>query len=63
MGTLIPLGQSFFNLLEFHLFKLSFLLYSVKWLVLDEADKLFEQGKAGFRDQVEMFCNLEEHQN
>ncbi|XP_031560246.1 probable ATP-dependent RNA helicase DDX52 [Actinia tenebrosa] len=27
-------------------------LHSVKWLVLDEADKLFEQGKDGFRDQI-----------
>ena len=24
----------------------------MEWLVLDEADKLFEEGKAGFRDQV-----------
>ena len=26
--------------------------YSVEWLVLDEGDKLFEEGEAGFRDQV-----------
>jgi len=24
----------------------------VEWLVLDEGDKLFEKGDAGFRDQV-----------
>ena len=27
-------------------------LDSVEWLILDEADKLFEDGKDGFRDQV-----------
>jgi len=27
-------------------------LHSVEWLVLDEADKLFEEGKDGFREQV-----------
>lgn len=26
--------------------------YSVEWMVLDEGDKLFEQGDAGFREQV-----------
>ena len=26
--------------------------FSVEWLILDEADKLFEDGKLGFRDQV-----------
>ena len=26
--------------------------YSVEWLILDEADKLFEEGKDGFREQV-----------
>lgn len=30
-------------------FKLS--LFSIEWLVLDEADKLFEEGKNSFRDQ------------
>jgi len=25
---------------------------SVEWLVIDESDKLFEDGKTGFRDQV-----------
>ena len=25
---------------------------SVEWLILDEADKLFEDGTLGFRDQV-----------
>lgn len=24
----------------------------MEWLILDEADKLFEDGKLGFRDQV-----------
>ena len=28
------------------------LYFSVEWLVLDEADKLFEEGKDGFREQV-----------
>ena len=27
-------------------------LDNVEWLILDEADKLFEEGKDGFRDQV-----------
>jgi superfamily II DNA/RNA helicase len=27
-------------------------MFSVEWLILDEADKLFEEGKDGFRDQV-----------
>jgi len=26
----------------------------VEWLVIDESDKLFEDGKTGFRDQVGM---------
>ena len=26
--------------------------FSVQWLILDEADKLFEKGEGGFRDQV-----------
>ncbi len=25
---------------------------SVEWLIVDESDKLFEEGKRGFRDQV-----------
>lgn len=29
-----------------------FLCCRVEWLILDEADKLFEEGKDGFRDQV-----------
>ena len=29
--------------------------FSVEWLILDEADKLFEDGKLGFRDQVRDF--------
>ena len=32
---------------------LSFVLYpSVEWLIIDESDKLFEEGKTGFRDQL-----------
>ncbi|OWF37737.1 probable ATP-dependent RNA helicase DDX52 [Mizuhopecten yessoensis] len=27
-------------------------LHSVEWLVVDESDKLFEEGKTGFRDQL-----------
>ena len=27
-------------------------LDNVEWLILDEADKLFEEGKDGFREQV-----------
>lgn len=27
-------------------------LEGVEWLIFDEADKLFEEGKDGFRDQV-----------
>lgn len=27
-------------------------LGNVEWLIFDEADKLFEEGKNGFRDQV-----------
>ena len=33
-------------------FQAIFYDYSVEWMVLDEGDKLFEQGDAGFRDQV-----------
>ena len=28
------------------------LFLSVEWLVVDESDKLFEDGKTGFRDQL-----------
>ena len=31
---------------------LNFVHFSVEWLILDEADKLFEEGKDGFREQV-----------
>ena len=31
------------------------LMYSVEWLVIDESDKLFEDGETGFRDQVGMY--------
>ena len=27
-------------------------LNNIEWLIFDEADKLFEEGKDGFRDQV-----------
>ncbi len=27
-------------------------IFSVEWLIVDESDKLFEEGKTGFRDQV-----------
>ena len=32
---------------------------SVEWLVLDESDKLFEDGTLGFRDQVSMFLPIQ----
>lgn len=28
------------------------LLFSVEWLIVDESDKLFEDGKTGFREQL-----------
>lgn len=28
------------------------MLFSVEWLVVDESDKLFEDGKTGFREQL-----------
>ena len=28
------------------------LIFSVEWLVIDESDKLFEDGETGFRQQV-----------
>lgn len=28
------------------------LVFSVEWLVVDESDKLFEDGKTGFREQL-----------
>lgn len=28
------------------------LFFSVEWLVVDESDKLFEDGKTGFREQL-----------
>ena len=31
-----------------------FFIRRVHWLVVDESDKLFEDGKTGFRDQVGM---------
>ena len=30
-------------------------MYRVEWLVIDESDKLFEDGETGFRDQVGVF--------
>lgn len=46
-------------LFSIHIWKLAFLLnfnfffsfLSIEWLILDEADKLFEDGKNSFRDQ------------
>jgi len=29
---------------------------SVQWLVIDESDKLFEDGETGFRQQVSIFA-------
>ncbi len=29
-------------------------IFSVEWLIVDESDKLFEEGKRGFRDQVRL---------
>ena len=26
--------------------------FSIEWLIVDESDKLFEEGKSGFRDQL-----------
>jgi hypothetical protein len=34
-------------------------LGNVEWLIFDEADKLFEEGKDGFRDQVRDFSLLQ----
>ena len=31
---------------------ISFLFSSLEWLIVDESDKLFEEGMRGFRDQV-----------
>ena len=46
------------------LFSISVCVFSVEWLVLDEADKLFEDGPtdSGFRNQVHnkpslQYCN------
>ena len=48
-----------------HVLSATSLPFSVEWLILDEADKLFEDGKLGFRDQVRDFlcrtkANLQE---
>ena len=32
--------------------KFLLLFVSVEWLIVDESDKLFEDGKTGFRDQL-----------
>ena len=41
-----------------HIIKLIF-FYSVEWLVLDESDKLFEDGIKGFKNQVSLTqCNI-----
>ena len=39
-----------FSSISYKCFLLLFL--SVEWLVVDESDKLFEDGKTGFRDQL-----------
>lgn len=31
---------------------MSVFMHSVEWLVVDESDKLFEDGKSGFREQL-----------
>jgi len=31
-------------------------VFSVEWLVIDESDKLFEDGETGFRQQVGTFA-------
>ena len=33
--------------------KIFLFYYSVEWLIVDEADKLFEEGIRGFREQLE----------
>ena len=30
----------------------------VEWLIVDESDKLFEEGKTGFRDQASQFAKM-----
>ncbi|XP_066581427.1 probable ATP-dependent RNA helicase DDX52 [Prorops nasuta] len=38
-------------------------LKNVEWLIVDEADKLFEEGKHGFRDQLEEILKACTHNN
>lgn len=37
------------------------LCFRVEWLIVDESDKLFEEGKTGFRDQVRTCCYSQIH--
>ena len=39
-------------LIHIHVVVLTIFIPRVHWLVVDESDKLFEDGKTGFRDQV-----------
>lgn len=45
-------GEDFTWILAIVSFLLFILFSSVEWLIIDESDKLFEEGKTGFRDQL-----------
>ena len=50
-------GSYAFSLLfviHIHVVVLTIFIPRVHWLVVDESDKLFEDGKTGFRDQVDI---------
>ena len=38
---------------QFNTHEIVLLFLSVEWLIVDESDKLFEDGKTGFRDQLD----------
>jgi len=46
---------------ERHKYVVFVFVHSVEWLILDEADKLFEDGTLGFRDQVAQIYSACDH--
>lgn len=50
-SSCVPTGSEASWIFQFNTHKF-FLFLSVEWLVVDESDKLFEDGKTGFRDQL-----------
>lgn len=45
------------------LFTITYINFSVQWLIVDEADKLFEEGVRSFRDQLNQIIKSCTHKN